>query len=211
MKRNRVILADDHAVFRQSIRAFLENTGSDVLGEAANGHACLAEVRKRAPDLVVLDQSMPVMDGITAARHISRRYPEIGIVLLTMYDDEHVVSEALAAGVAGYVMKHQAGKELTRAMDVVSSGEFYLSPSLPQGAHRAAARRRRRHESILSWRERQILQLIAEGHSTKQMACLLDVSFSTAESHRMRIMQKLGIHHIAGLTCYAVRERIIRL
>lgn len=210
-KIKRVVVADDHAMFRHGLKTMLENEEFDVVGQAENGHEAIRLVRQLKPDLAILDFSMPLLNGIDSARDILRRSPDTQVVLLTMYDDDACVLEAMKAGIRGYVLKNQTGVELVKALRDVLKGSVYLSPGISdsvvsayvsgEGAQKADA---------LSERERQVLQLIAEGHTTKSIATMLFVSVKTAESHRTHIMQRLDIHNIANLVRYAIRRGIIK-
>lgn len=204
-----VVLADDHSMFRQVLKALIEKEGFTVVAEAADGHEAMQKVGKHKPRLAVLDFNMPLLNGIDSAREILKRSPDTRLLLLTMYEDDEYVVEALKAGIRGYVLKAQASVDLVSAMREVLRGSVYLSPGISEALVNSHNHRQRQTVEPLSDRERQILQLIAEGHTTKKAASLLDVSVKTAESHRARIMQKLGIHQVAGLVRYAIRRGII--
>src|SRR6266481_3189852 len=167
MVANRILLADDHAIVRQGLKALLEREGFAVVAEAEDGQAAVRHARERCPDVAVLDFSMPLLNGLDAAVQILRVCPRAKAILLTMHTDDHYVLAALQAGVKGYVVKTQASADLVRAI-------------------------------------REVLQLVAEGKSTKEVAGLLGISFKTAESHRTRILKKLDLHETAGLVRYAV-------
>lgn len=210
-KQKRVVIADDHAMFRQGLRNMLENEEFEVIGEAENGHDAIRMVRQLTPDLAILDFSMPLLNGIDSARDILRRSPDTQVVLLTMYDDDACVLEALRAGIRGYVLKNQTGVELLKALREVLKGSVYLSPGISDSVVSAyVAGENSKKVDALSERERQVLQLIAEGHTTKSIASMLFVSVKTAESHRTHIMQRLDIHNIANLVRYAIRRGIIK-
>src|SRR5881628_3366362 len=170
MVANRILLADDHAIVRQGLKALLEREGFAVVAEADDGQAAVRHARERCPDVAVLDFSMPLLNGLDAALEILRACPRAKAILLTMHTDDHYVLSALQAGVKGYVVKTQASSDLVRA----------------------------------------VLQLVAEGKSTKEVAGLLGISFKTAESHRTRILKKLDLHETAGLVRYAVRRGLIQ-
>jgi two-component system response regulator NreC len=207
--RCRIILADDHQLFRQGLRSLLEKAGHEVVGEASDGRAALALAQTLQPDIAVLDLSMPLLNGIDTAAEIKRIAPRTRTILLTMYTDKEYVLRALGAGARGYVLKTQAAEDLVRAIRETSIGEVYLSPAVSVSVVDAYLGKIRPDEDPLTPRERQILQLVAEGKTTKQIANLLGVSFKTAESHRNRAMQKLDIHDVAGLTRYAIRRGLI--
>lgn len=197
-------------MFRQGLKALLEREGFNVVAEAANGHEAIRLVRKHNPSLAILDFGMPLLNGIDAAREIHKRAPDTQVLLLTMFEDDDYVLEALKAGIRGYVLKAQASTDLINAMREVLRGSVYLSPGISEAVVKAYMSKRDQPSDLLTDRERQILQLIAEGHTTKKTASLLDLSVKTAESHRTRIMQKLDIHDTAGLVRYAIRRGLIK-
>lgn len=205
-----VVVADDHAMFRQGLVALLEGDEFKVVSEAENGHDAIRAVRTMTPDLAILDFSMPLLNGIDAARDIQRRSPKTHVVLLTMYDDDACVLEALRAGVRGYVLKSQTTADLVVALREVIKGSVYLSPCISDTVVNLYVSRSDADTDALSERERQVLQLIAEGHTTKSIASMLFVSVKTAESHRTHIMQRLDIHNIASLVRYAIRRGMIK-
>lgn len=205
-----VIVADDHRMFRQGVVRLLEPEGYTIVGEAEDGHQLIRLARQLKPALVVTDFSMPLLNGIDAARDIHRRSPATRVVVLTMYDDDQSVMEAMRAGVRGYVLKSQTSTDLVAALQDVMRGSVYLSPSISETVVNAYMNRRDDTGTRLSDRERQVLQLIAEGHTTKSIASLLYVSVKTAESHRSRIMQRLGVHNCASLVRYAIRTGLIK-
>ncbi len=209
-KGKSVVVADDHAMFRQSLIGMLQGDEFDVVGEAENGHEAIRMVRTKTPDLALLDFSMPLLNGIDAARDIQRRSPTTQVVLLTMYDDDACVLEALRAGVRGYVLKSQTTVELMVALREVLRGSVYLSPGISDSVVNIYVSKNTGDSEVLSERERQVLQLIAEGHTTKSIAAMLYVSVKTAESHRTHIMQRLGVHNIASLVRYAIRRGMIK-
>ncbi len=203
----RVLLADDPQIVREALRALLESEGLLVVGEASDGQAALRLAVAERPDVAVLDLTMPVLNGIDAARAIFRDAPGTRVVLLTVHRDDHYVQAALGAGIQGYVLKTQATGDLLTAIEEVAAGRIYLSP----GVSRAAADPRRVGVGdSLTPRERQVLQLIAEGKSTKEIASILGVSVKTADTHRTRLMDKLDIHDVAGVVRYAVRHGIVQ-
>lgn len=206
----RIVIVDDHVMFRQGLNAMLQGSEFNVVGEADNGHDAIRIVRQMTPDLAVIDFSMPLLNGIDAARDIQRRSPNTQVVLLTMYDDDACVFEALRAGVRGYVLKTQTANELLVALREVVKGTVYLSPGISDSVVNAYVSRTGNDGEVLSERERQVLQLIAEGHTTKAIAAMLFVSVKTAESHRTHIMQRLDIHNIASLVRYAIRRGMIK-
>jgi two-component system, NarL family, response regulator NreC len=206
----RVVIADDHAMFRQGLKSMLEADNYSVVGEAENGHEAIRMVRQLKPEFAILDFSMPLLNGIDAARDMQRRSPETHVVLLTMYEDDTCALEALRAGVRAYVLKTQTSGELLTALGEVIKGAVYLSPAISDSVVDAYVSNAELKTDVLSERERQVLQLIAEGHTTKSIATMLFVSVKTAESHRTHIMQRLGVHNIASLVRYAIRTGMIK-
>lgn len=206
----RILLADDHGIFRQGVKALLEREGFRVDGEAADGHTAIQLASQLTPDVVVVDLAMPLLNGLDAAREISRVSPRTRTILLTMHAEDPYVARALQAGIRGYVLKSQAAEDLVQAIREVARGAVYLSPGVSQTVVEAYLAKRDLPADPLTPREHQVLQLIAEGKTTKEVAALLGVSVKTAESHRMRIMTKLDIHETAGLVRYAIRQGLVR-
>ena len=206
----RVLLADDHDVVRQGFRALLEREGVDVVGEAADGREAVRLAEALEPDVAILDLSMPGLNGLDAARTMLRSRPKLGVVMLTMHADEQHVVAALRAGARGYVLKTQAADALTQAIRQVAEGFTYLTPSVTQVVVDAYLAGREAPPNPLTPRECEVLQLVAEGRTTKEIAGLLDLTVKTAESYRARIMEKLAIHDTAGLVRYAIRHGIIQ-
>jgi len=204
------LLADDHVIVRQGLKALLEREGFSVIAEAEDGHAAVRAARERCPDVAVLDFSMPLLNGRDAAREILQVCPRAKAILLTMHTDDHYVLEALQVGVKGYVVKSQASGDLVRAINEVQRGMTYLSPGISQAVVQAFLSKAELPRDPLTSREREVLQLVAEGKSTKEIAQLLAISFKTAESHRTRIMKKTDIHETASLVRYAVRRGLIQ-
>lgn len=205
----RVVIADDHEMFRQGLRVLLESEGFSFVGEASDGHEAVRLCAAHHPELAILDLSMPLLNGIYAAREIIKSNPRTKVILLTQHTEEHVVLEALRAGVRGYVLKTRASSELVQALRAVCRGEMFLTQSISQTVVQAFLSKEDLPERPLSDRERQVLQLVAEGKTTKEIATLLGISVNTAESHRSNLMEKLGIHDTAGLVRYALRNGII--
>ena len=210
MVANRILLADDHAIVRQGLKALLEREGFAVVAEAEDGQAAVRHARERCPDVAVLDFSMPLLNGLDAAVEILRACPRARAILLTMHTDDHYVLSALQAGVKGYVVKTQASSDLVRAIHEVLRGMMYLSPGISEAVVQAYLAKSEMPVDPLTSREREVLQLVAEGKSTKEVAGLLGISFKTAESHRTRILKKLDLHETAGLVRYAVRRGLIQ-
>jgi two-component system, NarL family, response regulator NreC len=206
----RVVLADDHVLVRQGLRSLLEREGFQIVAEASNGQEALRFVQTLKPDIAVMDITMPILNGLEAARQMSLSSPKTKTILLTQHDEEQYLSEALEGGVKGYVLKSQVASDLIQAMRQVSRGEVYLSPGVSRAVMEAYRSNSEKRRDPLTTRERQVLQLIAEGKSTKDVASVLGISVKTAESHRTRLMQKLDIHETASLVLYAVRRGIVQ-
>lgn len=205
----RVVLADNHALVRQGLKALLEREGFQVVGEASDGQELLRLVANVRPEIAILDISMPILNGIDAARELQKSSPT-KTILLTRHDEDQYVTEALRAGVKGYVLKNQAATDLVHAIREVCRGGIYLSPSISGTIVGAFLSKTDLPADPLTSRERQVLQLVGEGKSTKEVATLLGVSIKTAESHRTRLMQKLDIHETASLVRYAIRRGLVQ-
>ncbi len=208
----KILLADDHQIVRQGLKALLEEEGFKVVCEASNGQEAIAMARECEPDVAVLDLSMPILNGIVAAEEIRKSSGnKIRIVLLTVHTERQYVLQAMRAGIRGYVLKTRAAADLIQAITDVNSGLTYLSSGISQAVVEAyLTKDELAPQKSLTSRELQVLQLVAEGKTTKEVASLLGVSFKTAESHRTRIMEKLEIHETAGLVRYAIRKGIIQ-
>lgn len=206
----RVVLADDHVIVRQGLKSLLEREGFQIIAEASDGQEALRHVESFAPDIAIMDISMPTLNGLNAAREVRRASPKTKTILLTQHDESQYIREALEAGVKGYVLKSQVASDLVLAIQQVSRGQVYLSPGVSNAVVEAYQSKSEKSKNPLTQRERQVLQLIAEGKSTKDVASLLGISVKTAESHRTRLMQKLDIHETASLVLYAVRNGIVR-
>ncbi len=209
-----VLLADDHALVRGGIRSLLERLpGVKVVAEVSDGREALAAIAAAAPDVVVMDISMPGLNGLDATARLTRENPGVKVLILSMHAGDDYVLQALAAGAAGYLVKDAATTELSLALEAVRRGEIYLSSSLPQNLlarHRdQLANPRVEIFKSLTPRMREILQLIAEGKSSKEIAFLLNLSIKTIETHRMHLMARLDIHDVAGLVRYALRQGMI--
>lgn len=215
MEKIRVVLADDHTVVREGFRSLLEQDKSiDVVGEAENGQEALVLVKKTLPDVVLLDISMPVLNGVQTTRQIHKFNPRIKILILSMFKDEEYVREVFHAGASGYILKQATAAELIRAIKEVKRGNAYLSPTIAKHLitdYREIVNEGKspRKQSGLTPRELEVLQLIAEGNSNKTIAQKLFISIKTVETHRQKLMDVLKIHDVAGLTRYAIANRII--
>lgn len=207
----RILLADDHQVMRQGLKLLLEREGLEVVGETSDGLEAVRLARSLHPDVGILDLSMPIMNGLAAAGEILRDSPQTRVILLTMYTEDSQVLGALRAGIRGYVLKTQMADELILAIKEVSQGRIYLSPSISENVVQAYLNKADISPITLSHRELQVLQLLAEGKSTKETADLLGISVKTIETHRYRMMEKLHTHDMAGLVRQAIRWGLIQL
>jgi DNA-binding NarL/FixJ family response regulator len=207
----RLFLAEDHLVVRQGLRALLEREGFSIVGDASDGRTAVEMCQALQPDIAILDLAMPQLNGIDAARAIRQLSPGTRIILLTMYAEESCVLESLRAGVRGYVLKSSAASHLVDAIQAVASNDIYLIPGLSRALVNAFLSNAGPPRDPLSAREREVLQLLAEGHNVKEIGALLGISARTAETHRTRIMAKLNIHEIAGLVRYAIERGLISI
>lgn len=211
----RLIIADDHQMMRDGLKALIAEAEDFVIvGEAGNGKDTVALAAKLSPHLVIMDVNMPDLNGIEATRRIVEASPQTRVLALSAHPDEHLVTEMLRAGASGYLLKHTAYEELIRAIRAVTEGKKYLSPDIADAVvntHLSAETVSNSAFAVLTERERQVLQLLAEGLSTREMADHLNVSVKTIETHRRNIMEKLQIHSVAELTKYAIREGITSL
>ncbi len=207
----RILLADDHSLFLNGLRALLERQpGLEVVGEAMDGRNAVTAALEKLPDVVIMDVSMPIMNGIEATRRITSELPAVKVLCLSMHAEARFVEGALEAGAAGYVLKECALEELLTAIRAVTGGQTYLSPAIAGTVVEALkTQRTRSHPSVfalLSEREREVLQLLAEGDSAKEIAARLNLSVKTVGTYRERMMTKLDIHSLAGLVKYAIQE-----
>ena len=207
----RILLADDHAIFRQGLKTLLEGEAFEVFGDAADGQEAVRLARDLRPDVAILDFAMPILNGLDAAREIHHVSPQTRTILLTMHTEDQYVLEALRAGVRGYVVKTQAAEDLVQAIRDVFRGQIYLCSTVSRALVDAYLTRIEIPADPLTSRERQVLQLVAEGNTTKEIAQVLAMSTKTAETHRGRIMEKLDIHDTAGLVRYAIRHHLSEL
>jgi two-component system, NarL family, response regulator NreC len=215
MGKTRILLADDHDVVRKGLAFLLERINqTEVVGEATDGHQAVELAEKLSPTLVIMDVAMPLLNGIDAASQIVKRRPETSIILLSMHADEDYVIRGLNAGVKGYILKESVERDLPLALEAVSKQRHFFSSAISEvllADFMRQLRHKHVHDSyeLLTDREKEVLQLIAEGKTNKDAASLLNVSLQTIESHRANLMQKLGLHSTADIILYAVRKRII--
>jgi len=217
MKRIHVLLVDDHTVVRQGLRALLAaEDDMRVIGEAENGRQAVRQAKKSSPDVVLMDVAMPLLNGLEATRQILKRNSSLNVLILSMYSDENYVVQVLRAGARGYLLKDTAEEDLITAVRTVAKGQPFFSPKIAKlllGDSMLRMRQEGATESyeLLTPREREVLQLIAEGKSNKEAAAALFVSPTTIETHRARIMEKLDLHSTADIVLYAVRKGIVQL
>lgn len=205
-----MILADDHGVVREGLQRLLQTAGCQVVGCAGDGMSAVRMCEAMRPDVALLDVAMPLLNGIDAAREVRKVSPSTKILLLTMHTDEFLVLAGLRAGVSGYLLKSSAAPTIVQAIAAVSHDNVYLCPGISRTIVDACiSRHPQPDDDALSLREREVLQLLAEGKNMKEIGDLLGISARTAETHRTRIMNKLDIHHVPGLVRYAIQRRLI--
>jgi DNA-binding NarL/FixJ family response regulator len=206
----RIILADDHAILRQGLsRAFEQEKDIDIVGQANDGHSTVELVKELSPDIVIMDIAMPDLNGIEATRIITKNHPKVKVIGLSMHSSDKYIREMFKAGASGYLLKNSPFEMLLEAVKTVASGKTYISPSVGDMILKDYIGKPGEEESafsVLSQREREVLQLLAEGKTTKQVGRRLHISPKTVEAHRLKIMEKLGIDNIAQLTKYAIQE-----
>jgi two-component system response regulator NreC len=215
----KILLCDDHQIIREGLRSLLEKQPDmTVVGEGINGLDAIRLAQERKPDIIVLDIGMPELNGIAATRRIFEECEKIKILALSMHSDHHFVTEMLEAGASGYMLKDSAFSELANAIRTIIAGGLFISPRiagnvLEQFTQRtkSTVRRKQQRKVELSQRESEILQMIAEGKSSKDIAQTINISIKTVETHRQHIMHKLGAHNVASLTKYAIREGLTSL
>ena len=215
--KKKIVLADDHAIVRNGVRAVLENLGKDmeVIAEISNGKDLVEFAQNNKADVYVVDISMPILNGIEAVARIVKQDPEAKVVMLSMYDDRVSVEKSLKAGAKGFIVKVSTADEIVDAIEEVSAGRFYLcskvSKYVVQGFLGKTTPRNKRDSSGLTPKEKEVLQLIAEGYSSKDIAKSFNLSLNTIHVHRNNIMKKLGIHKQAELVRFAIKEGIAQL
>lgn len=210
-----ILLADDHTLVRAGIRALVEKLPEvSAIAEAKDGREALRLVREQQPDMVLMDIAMPGLNGLEATARISKEFPDVRVIVLSMYANEEYVREALGAGAAGYLLKRGAAAELEDAIKAVARGEKYFSPLVCAHVTKDRAGRLSADRALierLTPRQREILQLIAERHGTKETASILHISVKTVETHRAQLMERLGIHDVPGLVRFAIRAGLVTL
>lgn len=217
MPKIKVLLAEDHTIVRKGITSLLAGEADiEVVGEAEDGQEAVEKVEQLAPDVVLMDNTMPVLNGLEATRQIKKRFPEVKVLVLTMHTTEEYIQQFLQAGASGYLIKKTAPKELVTAIYAVYRGDSYLSPAISnliiEGyLQQAASVASEDNYEKLTDRERQVLQMITEGASNREIAERLHLSIKTVNNHRMNLMDKLNIHNTAKLVKYAIRKGVISL
>jgi DNA-binding NarL/FixJ family response regulator len=215
MKKITVLLADDHTVVRQGLRALLKaEEDMEVVGEAENGRQAVNLVKKSPPDVVLMDVAMPLMNGLEATRQILKSSPATKVLVLTSYGDDDCIEQLMRAGAAGYLIKQTAANDLLKAIREVQRGNAFFSPSIAKRLRDQCRQAFSNGQPVkrsgdLTSRESEVLQLIAEGFSNKQIAAELSISIKTVEKHRQQVMNKLNIHDVAGLTRYAISKGLV--
>ena len=215
MKKIRVLIADDHGIVRKGLRLQVEQIDSfEVVGEAADGRDALRMAEELVPDVVIMDIAMPNLNGIQATAQMVKKNPQIGVIMLSMFSDETYLTRALSAGAKGYLLKDSADADLHNALLAVAQGKPFFSADITKTLledYMRQLQQRGLEDSydLLTEREKEILQLLAEGKSNKDIASMLNLSINTVETHRTRLMQKLNLHSAAEIVLYAVRKRII--
>lgn len=215
MRPLKILLADDHTVVRKGLRYLLEAQGSHtVIGEAADGREAVRLCLELKPDVVVMDVAMPGLNGIDATAQIVKENPDVAVVILSMHSDESYILRALTSGAKGYLLKDSAEEDLVKAIETVALGKPFFSPAIAQAMLNDYVRQLQMRGvqdsyDLLTDREKEVLQMLAEGKSNKEVAAILNLSPYTVETHRNRIMQKLNLHNTAELVLYAVRKKLI--
>jgi DNA-binding NarL/FixJ family response regulator len=212
----RILIADDHEVARRGIRSLLEgHAGWEIVGEAKDGREAVELAATSKPDIFLLDIGMPNLNGLDAARQILSTTPDARILILTIHDSEQVVREVLAAGARGFLLKSDAGRDLVAAVEALQQRRTFFTPRVAQmmldGYLRPQGENEGSSQCVLTPREREVIQLVAEGKTTKEIASALNLSVKTAETHRTNLMRKLDLHSVADLTLYAVRNGIVQI
>jgi RNA polymerase sigma factor (sigma-70 family) len=213
-KTIRVLLADDHTLVRTGIRSLLQDLGIQVVAEAGSGREALRLIEEHRPDVVLMDITMPDLNGLEVTARVTKEFPDVRVIMLSMHANERYAVRALRIGAAGYLIKDASAAELEQAIMAALRGDPYLSPAVWKHVAEYIRHPNRAADTMLEQltpRQRQVLQLIAEGHSTQEIAQLLGVSVKTVETHRIRLMERLNIHEVAGLARYAIQEGLVEL
>jgi len=208
----RILIADDHDVVRSGLRLILEShPGWEVCAEASNGRTAVKLAQQLKPNIAVIDLELPDLNGLEATRQIKKELPEIEVLIYTMYETEELIRKVLAAGARGYVLKSDAGQHLTEAVEALSRHKLFLTPVASETVLESFLKstRHEREDSVLTNREREIVQLLAEAKANKEIAAALCISVKTVETHRASIMRKLGINSIVALVHYAIRNNLV--
>ncbi|MGD8263291.1 MAG: response regulator transcription factor [Desulfobacterales bacterium] len=214
-KKARVLIVEDHRLFREGLKSLLaDKTDFEVVGEAGDGLEAIRKIKRRQPNLLLLDLSMPKMNGISVMREIKGQFPEIKILALTIHESDQYVLEAFEAGADGYCLKDAGRNELMVAIDSVLLGKRYISPSISDNVLEGYLTGRKKLKSKTSWdtitpREREVLKLLGEGYQNKEISDMLHISVKTVEKHRANIMNKLDLHNAAALTAYAIEHGLV--
>ena len=217
MAQIRVLLADDHGLLRKGVRSVVaQDPAIVIVGEASDGSEAVRLAEELSPDVAIIDIAMPALNGLDAAALIARRERRIGVIVLTMYSDEEYLVRAVSAGVRGYLLKDSAEPDLIRAVKAVAAGNTFFIPAIADMLFEDYVLRLQRREvqdsyDVLTDREKQVLQLLAEGRTNKEVATALSLGLSTVETHRMNMMKKLGLRNTAEIVLYAVRKKILRV
>lgn len=217
MNKIRVVLADDHTILRTGLRSLLENPGNiEVIGEAEDGREAVKQVERMRPDVVLMDIAMPGLNGLEATRQIKHRFPGVKVLILTMHTTEEYIVQIFGAGASGYVVKRAAVAELVTAIQAVHQGDSFISPSISGTVIEGYLKQARTGDKVewhdsLTEREREVLQLIAEGYSSREIAERLVITENTVRAHRANLMSKLSLHSTAELTQFAIRKGVITL
>ncbi len=215
MTRPRILMADDHAIVLAGLRKLVETEG-EIVGTVEDGRALVEEAKQTKPDVILLDISMPLLNGLDAARQLRKLVPESKLIFLTMHTNPTYAMEAFKAGASGYLIKRSAATELRQAIQAVMRGQQYMTPLITKDVlaatlHPADGATRKRPPATLTPRQREVLQLIGEGRGTKQIASMLDISVKTVEFHKFRIMEELDLHTTAELIKYAIAEGLVSI
>jgi len=207
----KVLIADDHNLLRAGLAVLIAKLpGVETVWEAADGRQALHEVKERHPDIAIMDIDMPGLNGIDATVRMRETAPDTKVLILSMHTKEEFVAQAMKAGASGYLLKGAATEELAKALKVIDAGQFYLSPAISQQVVDIMLRGKPMGLDLLSSRQREILQLVAEGNTTRAIADMLHLSIKTVDAHRAEIMKRLDIHDVAGLVRFAIRTGLVK-